>query len=80
MRYRHIRSGKIATVHSFADGRCRVAAYVPGDAQWKAESKQLRVTEAQAHAVIARKENYVGVSWGVGSRALVHSRFLEPIH
>lgn len=80
VRYKHAKSGKVGTVHIYEDGLCRLAAYVPGDRQWKKKTKQLHVTEDQANAAIARGENYVGMSWtGSSRRALVHSKNLTPL-
>ncbi|QGA56892.1 hypothetical protein [Brucella sp. 2280] len=79
MKYLHKKTGRIVTVHIGTDGFARAVGYIPDDVDWKKEKYQRRISEAQAHAVIARKELYVAMDVGASSRSLIHSKELELI-
>jgi len=54
-----------------------MAAYVPGDEHWKGVERQIQLTGRQAHAFVARRENYIAFSWGKGrGRSLIHRKYL----
>ncbi|MBB3218358.1 hypothetical protein FHW72_003463 [Ochrobactrum sp. RC6B] len=77
MKYLHTKTGRMVTVHIGMDGFARAVAYIPGDKDWKSAKYQRRITEKEAHAVIARKELYVAMNVGARSRSLLHSKELE---
>jgi hypothetical protein len=80
MRYKHVPTGREVTIYTYADGSCRLAAYVVGDGgNWKRTERQIVVNLDQAIATIARKELYIAMDVGVSARSLLHSRELEPI-
>lgn len=80
MRYKHVPTGREVTIYTYADGTCRLAAYVVGDDdEWKLADRQIVVTLGQAIATVARKELYVAMDVGGKARSLLHSRELEPI-